>query len=319
MARRSQPHSDPAALAEEISRLLQGFSEHSNEEDLRAKVRRLVPIFHQTRDLGSSLIPPPEATSGFTRVLAYFRRYPGTVIDNDELMVVSGIQDFPRRIRELRVEHGWWIYSGVTFQEMIADAAEEGQAYSSPGFDVNAIRPDQYVLMKADPDADAAERWQTINSIRREDWSVQDKCLAFLRKNVGKPVSGEDFKYLANDRSEWPRRVRELRTEEGWPIATQLSGRPDLAVGVYVLEEDRQAAVHDRHIPDAVRVEVLERDKFACTKCGWTREMLKQGDPRRLLELHHIKFHRHKGDNTADNLVTLCNVHHDELHAQKKE
>jgi hypothetical protein len=30
--------------------------------------------------------------------------------------------------------------------------------------------------------------------------------------------------------------------------------------------------------------------------------------------LHHRHHHKDRGDNTADNLVTLCNVHHDEAH-----
>ncbi len=57
-----------------------------------------------------------------------------------------------------------------------------------------------------------------------------------------------------------------MRTEEGWPIVTKNTGRDDLPVGVYVLEEDRQAYVHDRKIPDPVRVAVLTRDHFRCTE-----------------------------------------------------
>ncbi len=43
------------------------------------------------------------------------------------------------------------------------------------------------------------------------------------------------------------------------------------------------------------------------------------GDPRKILELHHKKMHVEKGKNTADNLITLCNVHHDEIHAEMKK
>jgi hypothetical protein len=31
----------------------------------------------------------------------------------------------------------------------------------------------------------------------------------------------EELKYLAKDKKEWARRVRELRTEQGWPIVTK--------------------------------------------------------------------------------------------------
>ena len=118
----------------------------------------------------------------------------------------------------------------------------------------------------------------------------------------------------AEDKKEWARRVRQLRTEQGWPIVTKNSGRDDLAVGVYVLEEDRQAYEHDRLIPDPVRVAVLQRDGFKCKTCLWHRSMLSPDDPRKMLELHHRQHHKDKGGNTIDNLITLCNVHHDEQH-----
>ena len=58
------------------------------------------------RDLGSSLIPKHEAASARERVLAYFQRYPRTIIDGDELMVVSGIAEWARRVRKIRVQFG---------------------------------------------------------------------------------------------------------------------------------------------------------------------------------------------------------------------
>lgn len=39
---------------------------------------------------------------------------------------------------------------------------------------------------------------------------------------------------------------------------------------------------------------------------------------RNRLELHHIVNHVKKGKNSADNLVTLCNVHHDLIHKVDK-
>jgi len=106
----------------------------------------------------------------------------------------------------------------------------------------------------------------------------------------GKPVTGEELKYLAKDRNEWPRRARELRTEEGWAVATKQSGRPDLPVGVYMLEQERQAPEHDRHIPDPVRVVVLKRDNFGCQEkgCGWDRSPT---NPRRSAPLFRTSSH----------------------------
>jgi hypothetical protein len=318
--RRSRPKADPEEIRKSLVDLLTNFAEELKKSDLRAKVKALIPVFHDLRDLGSSLIPKNEAASARERVIAYLRRYPRTVIDGDEFMVVSGIAEWARRLRELRVQFGWAIYSGVTFCQMAEDASaaeDTGQLAaleSALGVNPSKIKPDQYVLMREEQDRHAAYRWNVLNEIRRKKVSVTDKIIEYFRRNVGEEITGEELKYLAKDKKEWARRVRELRTEQGWPIVTKNSGREDLPVGVYVLEEDRQTYEHDRAIPDPVRLAVLQRDGFKCVRCGWNRSMLSKDDPRKMLELHHVQHHRDKGQNTADNLVTLCNVHHDEEH-----
>lgn len=314
MARRSQPDPEPERVRKELVELLANFATELLSSDLRRKVRALIPAFHKLRDLGSSLIPAAEAATGRDRILAYLRRYPTQIVDGDELMVVSGIGEWGRRVRELRVKFGWWIYSGVTFAEIAAAAEDAGDDAELSSIADIRIRPDQYVLTKPEQDRDAAYRWNVLNEIRRQKISVSDKILSYLRKNVGKQVTGEELKYLAKDKKEWARRVRELRTEAGWPIVTRNSGRSELPVGVYLLEEDRQAEEHDRNIPDPVRVAVLTRDRFSCVQCGWNRSMMSPDDPRKFLELHHKTHHVERGENSVENLVTLCNVHHDEVH-----
>jgi hypothetical protein len=98
------------------------------------------------------------------------------------------------------------------------------------------------------------------------------KCLLRNRLRGGAPKkargkTGENG-YVANEKTEWARRVRELRTELGWPVVTKVTGRPDLSVGVYVLEQDRQSPVHDRKIPDPVRAAVLTRDDHRWCRFG---------------------------------------------------
>jgi hypothetical protein len=322
--RRSQPENEPEALRQTLVELLTNFAEELRKVDLRAKVIALIPAFHKLRDLGSSLISKDEAASARDRVIAYFRRYPRTVINGDELMVVSGIAEWARRLRELRVQFGWSIFSGVTFRQMADEANEAQDPQEAVGIEAvlgihpSRIKPDQYVLMREEQDRRAAHRWNVLNEVRRKKASVSDKVIEYFRRNVGEEITGEELRYLAKDRNEWARRVRELRTEQGWPIVTKSSGRTDLAIGVYVLEEDRQAYAHDRIIPDPIRVEVLHRDGYQCVRCGWSRAMLSRDDPRKMLELHHVKHHIDKGENTAENLITLCNVHHDEEHRQNK-
>jgi len=318
MARRASKANTPAVDVAAIKEFLDGFLETVDAGTLREKVKSLVPAVHKLRDLGSSLVPKETASSARDRIEHYFSAYPRTVIDGDELLVISGIGEWARRVRELRVQFGWWIYSGVTINEIAEEEPELiAELREMLAVDPVSVRPDQYVLIRPERDRDAAYRWNLINSIRKKGVSVKDKLLEYLRANAGKIVSGEELRYLANDRNEWPRRTRELRTEDGWPVFTKMQGRKDLPVGAYLLEEDRQAEVHDRKISDAVRVEVLQRDGFKCVACGWDRSQLMDGDPRKFLELHHVQAHAGGGTNKADNLVCLCNVDHDEVHAKR--
>ncbi len=295
-------------IRKELEKLIINFENELKSDSLRQKVLALVPCFHQLRNLGKSLIPRNVARSARDRILHYFQRYPQTVIAGDELLVVSGIQEYARRVRELKVQFGWLIVNGVTAKEM----TEEGE-FPLENVDASSMSPSDYILLSTAQDRDAAHRWFLANEIRKENLSVRDKILKYLLKNVGKPVSGEELRYVAKDRSEWARRVRELRTEFGWPIVTKNTGRPDLDIGIYLLEADRQSPEHDRHIPDTVKRRVLRRDGYRCQKCGWTHEEWNRSDPRHL-ELHHVKPHVKGGENTEENLVTLCTICHDDIH-----
>jgi hypothetical protein len=269
----------------------------------------LIPVFHELRKLGCSLLPDDAGTAALDRILFYLRKYPHTPIPGDEFMVISGIQEWARRIRQLRVEFGWRIITGVTAKEM-NEEEDIGDAT------ISGMRVDEYMLIDEVEDRDAAHRWNVANNIRRKKISVLEKILEFFRLNVAKPITGEELRYVAGNKTEWARRVRELRTEHGWPIVTRSTGNPSLPVGVYVLEADRQSPEHDRKIPDPVRRAVLRRDDYHCTRCGWSHAEWNRSDPRNL-ELHHVKPHVMKGENTEDNLVTLCTICHDAVHANK--
>jgi len=307
MARRSK-QLEPESLRKELVKLLTNFERELQQGDLRSKVLSLVPAHNLLRDLGSSLIPKESASSARERIIHYLQKYPRTVIDGNELMVVAGIGEWARRVRELRVQFGWSIINGVTAKEM----DNEGEL-PLENVDVTRMGPDDYVLMNEEQDRDAAFRWNKANEIRRKKSGVRDKILEYMRFNVGKQITGEELRYVANNKSEWARRVRELRTEYGWPVVTKTTGMPDLPVGVYVLVEDRQAPEHDRVIPDPVRRAVLQRDGYMCQDCGWHHEKWNPSDPRHL-EAHHVKEHAEGGLNTEENLITLCNICHDGVH-----
>lgn len=313
MPRRSESN-NPEIFRSKLVELLTNFEDQLKSDDLRFKVLALVPCQRLFRNLGCSLIPKEDANSGRDRILAYLRKYPSTVIGGEELAIVSGISDWPRRVRELRVEFGWSIVSGETAKEMLA----EGE-FPLGSVDVAQMNVDDYILITKQQDREAAHRWNIANQIRKQaDVGVRDKILGFLKQNVGKTVTGEELRYVANDKTEWARRVRELRTEQGWTVATRQTGREDLPIGAYVLESLRQLPPHDREIPDDVRVVVLTRDKHRCVKCDWHHGMATSSDPRHHLELHHLKEHVRGGENSAANLITVCNVCHDKIHREAK-
>ena len=290
-------------LIESINSQLSEFGICRNKLTLREKVCELCKINRNIKDLGVSITHEHglTETAARKRIAAYLIEYVGHVIEGEELAVVSGISDYPRRIRELRVEQGFQIASG-----------------SSPDPDSGIVlKPDQYLLVCETPDDKAAKRWHVVNRIRRSDKGSREKILEFLLENVGQTVTTEELAYVANQKKEFARRIRELRTEHGYQIATSFTGRPDLAIGQYVLESaERRTEQHDRHIPREVEKEVYNRDSNTCRVCGWNRNRWRSDDPR-ILELHHIKEHQQGGENISQNLIVLCSKCHDEVHTGK--
>jgi len=295
-------------IRSELQKLIADFEDELQGNNLRQKVLALVPCFHQLQELGKSLIPVTAARSARDRIIHYFLKYPRIIISGDELLVVAGIREYARRVRELKVQYGWSIVSGLTARQM----AEEHE-FPLLGVDMQAMKPSDYILLSIHQDRDAAHRWHLANEIRRENTGVRAKILKYLKKNVSRRVTGEELKYLAGDKSEWARRVRELRTEYGWPIVTKNTGRPDLEIGVYLLEADRQSPEHDRSIPDPIKRKILRRDNYQCAICNWSHKEWNRSDPRHL-EPHHKQAHMQGGANTEDNIITVCTICHDEIH-----
>lgn len=270
---------------------------------LREKVLRLAVILEGTRSLGVEVVRADgcDARGARERIRLYLVQHVGIVLEGTELEVVSGISEYGRRTRELRVQDGYKILTGAS------NDPENGVE----------LKPTQYLLLDAEPDKEAARRWHLANRIRKQKGSGKSRIWDYLKANVGTVVTSEELAYVSNDAKEFGRRTRELRTEEGYAISTRLTGRPDLKMSEYVLESlERIAEPHDRNIPNEVQKEVYARDQSTCCNCGWHRELWKREDAR-ILELHHLKPHVEKGENIAANLLVLCSKCHDAAHAGK--
>ena len=249
MARRTAQAagSNSEKIRAELVALLENFAgELKRPQRLREKVKELVPANRLMSNLGISFFDEKSARD---RILSYLQQFVELEISSEELAVVAGISEFARRIRELRTEYGWPIATGVTMSE------ESGRDLS----------PDVYLLLSGEQDRDAAFRWKTAHDIRNSKEPIKVRLTKFFLANVGKKITNEELRYVAGDATEWARRVRELRSEEGWSIATQATtGRKDLPNGTYLLESKVQAEVHDRKITDEARSAC---DKDAAAHC----------------------------------------------------
>ncbi len=267
----------------------------------REKILLLVELNKPVASLGIYSNPETAKVGARERLRFYLLENVGQVIEAKELEIVAGISEYARRMRELRIQDGYKIITGAS---------------SSEDFTIK-LKPSQYILLDTKPDRKAASRWHIANRIRKENQGgSKARILKYLKGFVGEVITSEELLYVARAK-EYGRRIRELRTEEGYAIATNLTGRQDLKMGEYVLESrERVAEPHDRKIPFEIQKEVYKRDKNSCCLCNWNHKKWTKGDPR-ILELHHIHEHVRGGKNSADNIILICSKCHDKIHAGK--
>lgn len=127
--------------------------------------------------------------------------------------------------------------------------------------------------------------------------------------NIGRVMDGDELREVAGGISEWARRVRELRTEEGYQILTH-HDRSELKSGQYLLLNTKPEAASERGISKETRAYVLDRDGFTCQMCGAVAGEAHPYDSTRKTRLHigHIVDKSQGGEDDAGNLRALCSV-----------
>lgn len=127
--------------------------------------------------------------------------------------------------------------------------------------------------------------------------------------NLGRVMDSDELRGVAGGISEWARRVRELRTEEGYLIQTH-NDRADLKPGQYLLESAKPQPAFAREISKETRALVLDRNGFTCQMCGAVAGELHPYDPGRKTRLHigHIIDKSLGGSDEATNLRAICSV-----------
>jgi hypothetical protein len=130
----------------------------------------------------------------------------------------------------------------------------------------------------------------------------------YFIKNVGKVLNSDILRNVAGT-SEWGRRVRELRNEEGMNIVTH-NDRSELNPGDYLLIDLKPLPAFERGISKEARAFVLDRNGFTCQMCGAAAGEPHPHDAGRKTRLHigHIIDKTMGGSDEPENLRAICSV-----------
>ena len=133
------------------------------------------------------------------------------------------------------------------------------------------------------------------------------KIREFFLANIGRIVESDEIREASGNVSEWGRRLRELRNEEGYQILTPRD-RADLKPGQYLLLTDERLPAMPREISKETRAWVLERNGYTCQMCGLGAGDEDPFDATRKvkLTLGHIVDKSLGGVDTPDNLRAVC-------------
>lgn len=134
------------------------------------------------------------------------------------------------------------------------------------------------------------------------------KLREYFLKHVGKVLKSDELRKVAGV-SEWARRVRELRNEEGLNIKTH-NDLSELKPGQYKLVDLKPLPSFERGISKEVRAYVLDRNGYTCQMCGAVAGEPHPYDKSRKTRLHigHILDKSLGGSDEPNNLKAICSV-----------
>lgn len=134
------------------------------------------------------------------------------------------------------------------------------------------------------------------------------KLRDYFIENVGIVLDSDTLREIAGT-SEWGRRVRELRNEEGMNIVTH-NDRSTLKPGEYMLVDLKPVPSFERGISKETRAFVLDRNGFTCQMCGAAAGEPNPYDANRKTRLHigHIIDKSMGGTDEPGNLRAICSV-----------
>ena len=186
----------------------------------------------------------PPGRGARTLILEYLQENLGSWVYGDELAAVSGIGEWARRVRELRVEGGYRI-------------EEDGGRYR---------------LLAIAPDLLSRDRWRVVSEVKDLPGSPVERVRTLLERLVAGVVTVDELNRVAGSK-DGARMARELRVTEGLPIESNVDA-PDLRSGEFRLASSRswcQLDEDQRHFSEEMRASVFRRDRYRCWVCGLDR------------------------------------------------
>lgn len=138
---------------------------------------------------------------------------------------------------------------------------------------------------------------------------ARTKLRAYILANLGQVMTSDELRIASGNASEWGRRLRELRDEEGYEILSH-NDRSTLKPGEYLIENAKPRPAFARDISKETRAYVLDRNGFTCQMCGAVA-----GEPhpyapekKTRLQIGHIIDKSAGGSDEPSNLRALCSV-----------
>ncbi|MGQ0589131.1 MAG: hypothetical protein ACT4N8_06310 [Sphingosinicella sp.] len=244
LARRSKI-GNPEAARRKLIDLLERLPERLESGTVGEQVGGLVEVNLCLRELGAGIgasLAPDDGDSGLARLLAYLRHQVGRIVHTEELMIVAGIGDYPRRIRELRTDHGWPIISGMAVRDM---RAENPSRAAIAALHLSDMAPEEYLLIEDCRDADAVRRWSSAAAIKEKGEAPKDALASYLGLSPDRRITAEELRFVAGNKKQWPGLVRQLR-DEGMEIRSRAFGHLELPPGIFVYSRSGSASGRNR-------------------------------------------------------------------------
>ena len=137
--------------------------------------------------------------------------------------------------------------------------------------------------------------------------SARDRLHKHFLANIGRVMNSGELRKVGKI-TEWARRVRELRDQEGYKIRTH-NDDSSLKPGQYVLRDPEPGPVFERAISKETRSLVLDRNGYTCTQCGAEAGQTHIYDGRKTrLHIGHIIDKSQGGTDDFSNLRALCSL-----------